>query len=234
MQYYPLFLDITSYKCLVLGAGAVARRKIETLVKAHALEVIVIDPFVTEMEFLTAFQEEYNEEVNVTYFQRNFEPNDLNGIHLAFAATNDNAVNGNFVSLCKEKKIFCNVIEEVKRGDFIVPAHLDFENLLIAVSTSGVSPAFTRALKEDLGFYVSRGYVPFLRLLCMLRPLILENIAEHKRANVFRALVARDFCEEIMALLELKRIGEIRRKLATILPETVVARINEKELFKKK
>ncbi len=234
MQYYPLFLDITSYKCLVLGAGFVARRKIETLIKAQALEIIVIDPYLTEMEFVTAFQEEYACDANVTYFQRNFEPSDLNDVRLAFAATNDNVANGELTRLCKEKNIFCNVIEEVKRGDFIVPAHLDFENLLIAVSTSGVSPAFTRALKEDLGFYVSRGYVPFLRLLCMLRPLILENISEHKRANVFRALVARDFREQIMALLELKRMGEIRRRLATILPETIIARINEKELFKKK
>ncbi len=234
MQYYPLFLDITSYKCLVLGAGAVARRKIETLIKAHALEVIVIDPFVTEMEFLTAFQEEYACEGNITYYQKELEPKDLTDVRLAFAATNNNAVNGELVNLCKQKNIFCNVIEDVKRGDFIVPAHLDFENLLITVSTSGVSPAFTKALKEDLSFYVSRGYVPFLRLLCMLRPLIIENVSEVKRANVFRALVARDFREQIMALLELRKMAEIRRRLATILPDIVIARIDEKELFKKK
>lgn len=234
MQYYPLFLDITSYKCLVLGAGAVARRKIDTLIKANPMEIVVIDPFLSEFDFITEFQKEYGYEVNVTYFQREFEENDLENIRLAFAATNDSTVNGDFIKLCKEKNIFCNVIEGAKRGDFIVPAHLDFESLLIAVSTSGVSPAFTRALKEDLGFYVARGYVPFLRLLRLLRPLILEYVAESKRTNIFRALVARDFREEIMALLELRKMGEIRRKLATVLPEAVIARINDKELFMKK
>jgi precorrin-2 dehydrogenase/sirohydrochlorin ferrochelatase len=234
MKYYPLFLDITRYKCLVLGAGGVARRKIATLLKAHAHEIIVIDPYCTQEVFNKAFWEEYDCEPAVTYLQRDFVSNDLEDIRLAFACTASSEVNGNFVKICEEKNIFCNVIEEPERGHFIVPAHLDYENLVIALSSSGVSPAFTKALKDDLNNWIAKSYVPFLRLIKILRPLILKNVEEHKRPQIFRALVEKSFREEIMAIIELKKFHELHRKLAQVLPESVVSKIDDNEIFKLK
>lgn len=231
MKYYPLFLDITRYKCLVLGAGSVARRKIATLIKAHAREIIVIDPYIEQEVFNRAFEEEYAYEPNVIYFQRDFVSEDLENVRLAFACTSSSEVNGNFVKICEEKNIFCNVIEEPERGNFIVPAHLDYENLVIALSSSGVSPAFTKALKDDLNNWIAKSYVPFLRLIKILRPLILKNVEEHKRPQIFRALVEKSFREEIMAIIELKKFHELHRKLAQVLPETVVSKIDDNEIF---
>lgn len=231
MKYYPLFLDITRYKCLVLGAGSVARRKIATLIKAHALEILVIDPYVTEQDFRKAFEEEYDYEPNVVYFQRDFESCDLENVRLAFACTTSSEVNGNFAKICAEKNIFCNVIEEPERGNFIVPAHLDYENLVIALSSSGVSPAFTKALKDDLNNWVAKSYVPFLRLIKILRPLILKNVEERKRPQIFRALVEKTYREELMAILELKKFHELHRKLAQVLPESVISKIDDNEIF---
>lgn len=231
MKYYPLFLDITRYKCLVLGAGSVARRKIATLVKAHALEIAVIDPYVPQETFCRAFEEEYDYEPNVLYFQRDFTSNDLENVRLAFACTASSQVNGNFAKICTEKNIFCNVIEEPERGNFIVPAHLDYENLVIALSSSGVSPAFTKALKDDLNNWVAKSYVPFLRLIKILRPLILKNVEERKRPQIFRALVEKSFREEVMAIIELKKFHDLHRKLAQVLPESVVSKIDDSEIF---
>ena len=231
MKYYPLFLDITRYKCLVLGGGAVARRKIATLMKADAAEIVVIDPYLDEESFSLAFAEEFHVKPRVTYLQRDFKDEDLNGVRLAFAATASGDANGDFAIICEEKNIFCNVIEHTERGSFIVPAHLDYESLVIALSTSGVSPAFTKALKDDLNNWISKSYIPYLRLLKILRPLILENIIEYKRPEVFRALVAKEFREELMALLELRKFPEFHRKLAQVLPDAVVSRIDDKELI---
>lgn len=231
MKYYPLFLDITRYKCLVLGAGSVARRKIATLIKAHPLEIIVIDPYVEQEVFQKAFEEEYAFEANVIYFQRDFTSSDLENVRLAFACTSSSEVNGNFAKICAEKNILCNVIEEPERGSFIVPAHLDYENLVIALSSSGVSPAFTKALKDDLNNFVAKSYVPFLRLIKTLRPLILKNVEERKRPQIFRALVEKSFREEVMAILELKKFHELHRKLAQVLPESVVSKIDDTEIF---
>ncbi len=230
MKYYPLFLDVTKYKCLVLGAGGVARRKISALLKAEPLEIIVIDPFLPEEDFMRAFFDEYGFNPRVSYCQRNFCPKDLEQVRLAFAATDSSEVNGDFLKICTENNIFCNAVESPERGDFIVPAHLDYDSLIFALSSSGVSPAFTKALKEDLNNWVLKGYVPFLRLLQILRPLILDNVEEKKRAELFRALAAKDFREEIMALIELKKFHELHRKLAQVLPQSVVSKIDDKEI----
>lgn len=231
MKYYPLFLDITSCKCLVLGAGSVARRKIASLMKANPLEILVIDPYLCEKDFLSAFHEEYALQPKVTYLHRNFKSEDLENVRLAFSATGSSAVNNDFAKLCLQKNIHCNVIDNPLQGDFIVPAHLDYDNLVLAVSSSGVSPAFTKALKDDLNNWISKSYVPYLRLLKFLRPLILENVAEYKRADIFRALAAKDFREEIMGLLELRKFPELHRKLAQVLPDTVISGIDDRELI---
>ena len=123
------------------------------------------------------------------------------------------------------------MIEEPERGNFIVPAHLDYENLVIALSSSGVSPAFTKALKDDLNNWIAKSYVPFLRLIKMLRPLILRNVEERKRPQIFRAMVEKNFREEVMALIELKKFHDLHRKLAQVLPETIIAKIDDKEIF---
>lgn len=208
-----------------------ARRKIAVLMKAAPAEILVIDPFLEENAFRQAFEQEYGLEPNVAYLQRDFRMEDLDGVRLAFAATASHEANGDFAKICEEKNIFCNVTEHPERGNFIVPAHLDYESLVIALSSSGVSPAFTKALKDDLNNWISKSYIPYLRLLKMLRPLILENVIEYKRPEIFRALVAKDFREEVMALLELKKFPELHRKLALVLPDTVVSRIDDKELI---
>lgn len=208
-----------------------ARRKIAVLMKASPAEILVIDPFLDEKAFRQVFEQEYGLEPKVTYLQRDFRSEDLDGVRLAFAATASYEVNGDFAKICGEKNIFCNVTEHPERGNFIVPSHLDYENLVIALSSSGVSPAFTKALKDDLNNWISKSYVPYLRLLKALRPLILENVVKYKRPEVFRALVSKDFREEVMALLELKKFPELHRKLASVLPDTVVSRIDDKELI---
>lgn len=199
--------------------------------KAKPSEIYVVDPYLSEEDFVQAFVNEYGMEPNVTYLHRDFKNEDLQNVRLAFAATGSAEVNRDFARICSEKNIHCNVIDNPELGDFIVPAHLDYENLVLALSSSGVSPAFTKALKDDLNNWISKSYVPFLRLLKLLRPLILENVAEYKRADIFRALVAKEFREEIMGLLELRKFAQMHRKLAQVLPESVLSRIDDKELI---
>ena len=79
-----------------LGAGGVARRKISALLKAEPLEIIVIDPFLPEEDFMRAFFDEYGFNPRVSYCQRNFCPKDLEQVRLAFAATDSSEVNGDF------------------------------------------------------------------------------------------------------------------------------------------
>ncbi|THB64118.1 MAG: bifunctional precorrin-2 dehydrogenase/sirohydrochlorin ferrochelatase [Desulfovibrio sp.] len=188
MRYYPAFLDLTEKRCLVAGAGDVGRRKLATLIKCPVKEVLVVDPGPphTDLEPLIA-------PVNVTYANRPFTDSDLEGCFLAIAATAKTEVNQRIADLCRERSILCNVIDEPDSGDFIVPAHVDLDGLVAALSSSGVSPALTRVVRRDLQEYLGSRYTILLALLKKLRPLVLAlEQPQADNAALFRSLVTSD------------------------------------------
>lgn len=232
MRYYPLFLDVSKVNCLVLGAGNVGRRKIATLQKSGALHVLVIDENLNEREFENLYLEEYAEKPRVFYKQGIFCENDLIDIRLAFAATSSTEYNGLLATLCHEKNIFCNVIEDVKRGDFIVPSHIDHANLIIALSTSGTSPALAKALKEDLYSWLDLGYAPFLNLMEHLRAILVQKEFEYiDRANIFRNLVKKPIRGHILTLLAEGKKAELENLMKNTLPLAVCKKIVWENIF---
>ena len=231
MRYYPLFLDLSKVKCLVLGAGSVGRRKVATLQKACASHVLVIDENLEKSEFEKLYFEEYAEKPNVFYEQRAFCVSDVMGIRLAFAATSNTEQNGLLAEICHEKNIFCNVIEDVKRGDFIVPAHVTCANLIIALSTSGTSPAFAKVLKEDLEAWLDSGYGPFLNFMGHIRNLLMQQeFDEINRTNIFRDLVQNPLRTRILTLLATGKRAELESVIKEILPLAICNKI-EWEIF---
>lgn len=223
MRYYPLFLDLSKLNCFVLGAGKVGRRKIASLQKAKARSILVLDPYLTESKFIDLFYQEHTLIPHVHYEQRNFYEEDLQGIRLAFAATTCTETNGLLAQICEKKEIFCNVIEEVSRGNFVVPSHIDYENLILALSTSGTSPALAKALKEDLKQWLDVGYAPFLRLMEQIRAFLLLNQNPHlqitqTRTEIFRNLVKKPCREEILQHIKDKNINALQMCVVKEIP----------------
>lgn len=81
MRYYPLFLDLTQARCLVIGAGQVGRRKIATLLECGVDDLLVLDPFVAPSVFSANF-----ESPHVRFEQRTFSEGDLDGKTLILPA----------------------------------------------------------------------------------------------------------------------------------------------------
>ena len=232
MQYYPLFLDISKMKCLVLGAGHVGRRKIATLQKSGALQIFVIDENLNEIEFEQLYLEEHGAKPCVFYAHRAFCEQDLVDIRLAFAATSNTEQNGALALLCSEKNILCNVIEEIKRGNFIVPSHIEHSNLIIALSTSGTSPALAKVLKEDLKTWLDLRYAPFLRLMACLRILLTrQEFIDIDRTSIFRELVQNPLREHILTLLAEGNRAELEKILENKIPLDVCKKIEWENVF---
>ncbi len=232
MQYYPLFLDISEKNCLVVGAGKVGRRKIAGLQEAKAAKIVVIDKYLLYSEFKDLFFNEYNKIPHVDFYTRDFCESDLDEISLAFAATSENEQNGIIANLCKAKKIWCNVIENVKRGDFIVPAHIQCSEIILALSTSGLSPALSKALKNDLSLWLDNSYAPFLKLLEQVRNITLSYIENsEERAKIFRKLVQNEIRQELFSLLKMKKEAEFIQLIYENIPQTIFAKIVWEEVF---
>lgn len=124
---------------MVVGGGKVARRKAQGLSQAGA-RVRVISP---EMD-------EALESMELERDRRRYEPGDLSGAALAFAATDSREVNAAVAREAKELGIPVNVADKPAEGDFALPSTLRRGGLQVSVSTSGASPTLAREIRREL------------------------------------------------------------------------------------
>ncbi len=136
---YPIFLDLSGRRCVVVGGGEVASRKARKLLQARA-EVVVISPEITPELGSVA----------VEVHRRLYEEGDLDNAYLAFAATDSREVNAAVAREAKERGIPVNVADKPSEGDFALPSTLRRGRLQVAVSTGGASPALARRIKDEL------------------------------------------------------------------------------------
>lgn len=147
MRYFPIFLDTKNLQCLVVGAGEVAARKIELLLKTPAaITVVAPDVCRTVLGFA--------EQQKITLIQRPFEESDLNDKQLVFVATNDAELNQQVHALASAQKILVNVVDNTPLCGFITPSIVDRSPLVIAMSSGGVAPVLLRYLRQKLESWI--------------------------------------------------------------------------------
>ena len=197
MRYYPMFVSLEGRACLVVGAGQVGLRKIQSLSDCGASTLNIIE-LSEPNEALLAL----SNRPGVNLLQRGFQESDLDGMFLVIAATSNAELNRNIGELCKMRGILCNIIDLPDEGSFIVPSSFHRGDLTIAISTSGQSPALTKRIRKDLQDQFGEEYASFLLLMSRLRPRVLA-LSKDTQANsaLFRRLVGA-------RLLEALRLGD--------------------------
>ena len=141
--YYPVLLNVLGKKCLVVGGGMIALRKAQTLIE-HGAEVVVVSPtIVAELQEMTKGG-------LVKAIPREYQTKDLNDAFLVIAATNGIRVNERVADEAKKRKILVNVVDKPDISDFIVPAYFRHGDIIVAVSTSGKSPALARKIRSEI------------------------------------------------------------------------------------
>lgn len=143
MRYFPLFFDTQHLNTLVVGAGEVAARKIELLLKTQAT-VRVIAPHVSDTVARLAA------DGHIELIQKPYETEALEGIQLIFVATNDEDLNQTIQTEAKAHNIIVNVVDNPPLCDFITPSIVDRGNITIAMSSGGVAPVLLRYLRQKL------------------------------------------------------------------------------------
>jgi siroheme synthase-like protein len=142
-SYYPILLNIQGRKCLVAGGGNVALRKVKTLLE-HGANVEVVSPvFCPELNQLAA-------DGAIRAIQRDYKSEDLQHAFIAIAATDDAKTNERLAAEARRQGVLTNVVDDPKNSGFIVPSYLKRGDVIIAVSTSGRSPALARKIRNEL------------------------------------------------------------------------------------
>ncbi len=168
--YYPVFLNISGKKCIVIGGGQVALRKTMALLERDAA-VQVISPVVcSELNKLA-------EKRIITVSRRDYHPGDARGAFVIIAATDNHALNQQVVAEARAANVLVNVVDNAELSDFIVPSCLSRGDITIAISTSGRSPALARKIRSRLEAEFGKEYGTLAVLLSEVR-------AEVKRQGI--------------------------------------------------
>jgi precorrin-2 dehydrogenase/sirohydrochlorin ferrochelatase len=183
MRYYPIYVDLQTQRCLVVGGGEVAERKVETLLRANGT-VTVISPK------LTPALRSWAEDGRIEALVRSYEPGDLNGFSLVFAATDDENLQRDITAEARARGILVNVVDRPALCSFIVPALVSQGDLTIAVSTSGASPALAKKIRQELEQRFGAEYALALTLLARVREFVVQEAwSNEERQRLFTALV---------------------------------------------
>jgi uroporphyrin-III C-methyltransferase/precorrin-2 dehydrogenase/sirohydrochlorin ferrochelatase len=143
LSYFPTFFNLQAQPVLVVGGGEIALRKIGLLRRTGAT-IHVVAPDVAPALVALA------DSGSVTLHRREFVPEDLCAMRLVIVATAQRATNRAIATLCEERGIPVNVVDDREASRFIVPAIVDRDPVLIAISTGGTSPVLARRLRERL------------------------------------------------------------------------------------
>ncbi len=143
MPHFPIFLSLKQKNLLMIGAGPVALRKIKSLLSFEPnIKVVALEahPEILKMA------EEGKIEVNL----RSFCEEDLEGAEMVFIAINDQQKAVEIGKKAKERGIPVNIANSPEDSTFYFPALVQEGDFVIGISTSGQSPALSRAFRMIL------------------------------------------------------------------------------------
>lgn len=171
MKFYPVNLDIHNRHCLVVGGGAVGTRKVSTLVQCGAHVTVVSLEYTAELRKLS-------QAGTIQIRQRAYRASDLAGMFLVIGATSDQTLNQTISQDAEKKNMLCNIADVPQACNFILPAIIRRGDLIIAVSTSGNSPAFAKKLRRELEKQFGEEYATLLKLMGAIRKKLLAEAHE--------------------------------------------------------
>ncbi|MGH7807147.1 MAG: precorrin-2 dehydrogenase/sirohydrochlorin ferrochelatase family protein [Thermodesulfobacteriota bacterium] len=204
MKQYPVNLDVERRKCVVVGGGKVAEKKVLGLLECGA-DVSVISPQ------LVANLKELSDKRVIKYLKRAYKPGDLKGAYLVVASTNSHKVNRRVGEEARRLGILVNVVSAPSLSDFSVPAVLRRGEFMLTVSTSGKSPALSRRLRMELEDAFGDEYDAFTEILGRIRKRF-RDISPENRKRIYTQVAM----SSIPLLLREKRLKEAERELKRI------------------
>ena len=201
--YYPIFLNVQGKKCVVIGGGTVALRKVKTLLDGGA-EVIVISPK-PHPDIAR-----HSRERTIHLIRREYEAGDLKEAVIAIACTDLKKINRRVVAEAKKAGVLINVADDPKLSDFIIPSFFRRGDLTLAVSTSGTSPALARKIRTTLQKTFGKEYASLLSLIGEVRA-TLKNKKHRVDPEIWQEALDLDL------LIELVRSGQKKKALTILL-----------------
>lgn len=142
MRHFPIFLELSGRRVAVSGSGPVAVPKLRLLLKT-ASKIAVYgrrpEPLVRE----------WAAEGRLELFEREIEPADADGAALLYCANGDPDSDSRAAAMGKQAGALVNIVDNLEDSEFITPAIIDRDPVVVAIGTEGAAPVLARKLKSD-------------------------------------------------------------------------------------
>ncbi len=206
-KWFPILINIEGKKCVVIGGGSVAERKIKKLLEYGGC-VTVISPEIT------ANIKKLFEKGKIDYLNKEYSPEDIKDAYLVVAATSDKDVNAQIV---QDARLLVNCVNmnagvDINGIEYIVPAIFEKEKLTISVSTE--FPALSKIIRDEMKEFYGKEFALYLKYLKKLRREIKEKIKEDKqRQEIFKKIASK----EIVVFLRQNGFKKTKEKIEKII-----------------
>jgi len=161
MAYFPMYMDMSHLKVLVVGAGCIATEKLEKLVD-FTDNITMIAPDV-ELE-----AQKLIDKYDLTLYKKEYKVGDIQGFDIVIVATTE-ALQKSIYEESRRYKILVNSVDNKAYCDFIFPSYIQKGDLSIAFSTAGASPAFSKRLRQHIEDILPESVGGFLEKMKSLR-----------------------------------------------------------------
>jgi len=178
MELLPISLVVKGRRCVVVGSGEVAARKVEMLRKAQASVEVVAPDLGDNLAQLA-------QRNDITHRAQRFAAEQLDAAMLVIAATDDQDVNVAVHAAAVARGIPVNVVDQPRLCTFAMPAIIDRSPILIAISTGGTSPVLARLLRARLESLIPAGLGRLASLGEQFRALVKKRILHPESRRAF-------------------------------------------------
>ncbi|MEC5211113.1 uroporphyrin-III C-methyltransferase/precorrin-2 dehydrogenase/sirohydrochlorin ferrochelatase [Psychrobacter sp. PL15] len=161
MNTFPLFFKLEGRKVLIVGGGDVALRKADLLSRAGACITILAPDICPELQALLTNAKAGNKH-HLVY--ENYNQSYMTGARVIIAGTDDEALNQQVHADATELNIPVNVVDTPHLCDFIFPAIVDRNPIVIGISSNGKAPVLARLLRARLETLIPQGYGKLAKL----------------------------------------------------------------------
>ncbi len=169
MGYFPFFTDISGRRCVVIGGGRVALRKIQKLVP-FGPDITVVAPRISD-DIIPLVS---------NAVRREFEESDLDGAFMAIAAADDRALDKRIFELCTRRGVLVNSVDDIEHCGFVFPSLVKKGDICIGISTSGTAPAFAKYLRRKTEEMLDDRTIAAAELSARARPMLKEYFDTEK------------------------------------------------------
>lgn len=142
-MHFPIYLDLSDKEILIVGAGAIAARRVRTLCGFAGHMTVVAPKIAPTIRGLALGYP-------ITILQRKFESGDLEGKFLVLAATDDSEQNRCICELCRQRGILVNVCSDQTLCDFQFPSIVQKDDLVIGINASGKNHGLVKRTRQEL------------------------------------------------------------------------------------